>query len=166
MPGGVLGLSAGDAGARYMVLPAILLLAILALALWRGAQWRGGGGATRAPAWDCGFIAPPVHLPFGNAATQPSGAGFAQPISRMLAGPLMAARENVAVPPPGSMASAEYSASGADPTWRALTALRAARHAVSNRVDRFRALSVRHALGLLFATLVLLLAVLAVLERP
>ena len=166
MPGSMLGLSAGDAGARYMVLPAILLLAILALALWRGAQWRGGGGATRAPAWDCGFIAPPVHLPFGNAATQPSGAGFAQPISRMLAGPLMAARENVAVPPPGSMASAEYSASGADPTWRALTALRAARHAVSNRVDRFRALSVRHALGLLFATLVLLLAVLAVLERP
>jgi hypothetical protein len=84
----------------------------------------------------------------------------------MLAGPLMAARERVAVPPPGSMASAEYSASGADPTWRGLTALRAARHAASNRVDRFRALSVRHALGLLFATLVLLLAVLAGLERP
>jgi len=166
VPGGVLGLSAGDAGARYMVLPAFVLLAVLALALWRGAQWRGGGGATRAPAWDCGFIAPPVHLPFGNAATQPSGEGFAQPISRMLAGPLMAARERVAVPPPGSMSSAEYNASGADPTWRGLTALRAARHAASNRVDRFRALSVRHALGLLFATLVLLLAVLAGLERP
>lgn len=166
VPGGFFGLSAGDAGARYMVLPAGLLLAVLALALWRGAQWRGGGGATRAPAWDCGFTAPPAHLPFGNPATQPSGEGFSQPISRMLAGPLLAARWQVAVPPPGSLAPARYAAASADPTWRALTALRAARHAVSQRVDGFRALSVRHALGLMFATLVLLLAVLAGLERP
>ncbi len=166
MPGGWLGLSAGDAGARYMVLPAVLLLLALAALLWRAVQWRGGGGAIRAAPWDCGFIAPPAHLPFGNPATQPSGEGFSQPISRMLAGPLMAARESVSVPRPGDMAAAGYTTTGADPTWRALTALRSARHAASIRVDGFRALSVRHALGLMFATLVLLLAVLAGLERP
>ena len=165
MPGGVLGLFVGDSGARYMVLPVLALLGLLGFGLWRAGAWRAAG-ATRAAAWDCGFAAPPPHLPFGNPATQPSGAGFAQPIARMLGTPLLSAWERVAVPPPGSMAPAQRYAASADPTWRALLWLRRIRHWLSGQGDRLRMLSVRHSLGLMFATLVLLLAVLAVLERP
>ena len=161
VPASLFGLTAGDAGASYLVLPAAFLLVAFAVALGR----TGRGHAT-APAWDCGFLAPPPHLPFGDPATQPSGPGFAQPIARMLGQPLLAAREAVAAPAPGSMAPALHEARAADPTWRALAALRRARHTTSLQADRLRSLSIRHALGLIFATLVLLLAVLAGLERP
>ncbi len=163
VPGGPFGLVAGDAGARYLVLPAALLLVLLALALWRAA---GGRGQVVAPAWDCGYLAPPPHLPFGDPDTQPSGAGFAQPIARMLGAPLLAAREAVVAPSPGSMAPALHAARHTDPCWGALAQLRRARHALSGQADRLRFLSIRHALGLVFATLVLLLAVLAGFERP
>jgi len=163
MPGGPLGLAAGDAGARYLVLPVVTLLAILAAMLWRAGA---GRGHATAPAWDCGYLAPPAHLPFGDPLTQPSGAGFSQPIARMLGAPLLAAREHVTAPAPGSMAPALHEAQSTDPGWRALTWLRGARHALSGQADRMRGLSIRHALGLIFATLVLLLAVLAGLERP
>jgi len=165
-PGGVFGLSAGDAGARYLVLPAALLLGLLALALWRAGMFSAGGSAARAPAWDCGYIAPPPHMPFGFPDTQPSGAGFAQPIARMLGAPLLAGTDVVTVPPPGSPVPARRRAGTTDPTWAALAALRQARHGLSRFLDRLRTLSIRHSLGLMFATLVLLLAVLAVLERP
>ncbi|MBC7431765.1 MAG: hydrogenase 4 subunit B [Rubritepida sp.] len=161
VPASLFGLTAGDAGASYLVLPAAFLLVAFAVALGR----TGRGHAT-APAWDCGFLAPPPHLPFGDPATQPSGPGFAQPIARMLGRPLLAAREAVAAPGPGSMAPALHEARAADPTWRALAALRRARHSITLQADRLRGLSIRHALGLIFATLVLLLAVLAGLERP
>ena len=111
-------------------------------------------------------MAPPPHLPFGDPATQPTGAGFAQPIARMLGAPLLAAREAVTAPAPGDMAPALHEFRMADPAWRALAALRRTRHALSLQADRLRALSIRAALGLIFATLVLLLAVLAGLERP
>ena len=167
VPGGVLGLAAGDAGAGYLVLPAAFLLAVFAVAMWRaGTGIAASQGHATAPAWDCGYLAPPPHLPFGEPATQPSGAGFGQPIARMLGAPLLSWREAVAVPGPGSMAPALRVAKSADPTWRALAGLRRARHVLSGQADRLRGLSIRQALGMIFATLVLLLAVLAGLERP
>lgn len=163
LPGGWIGLAAGDAGARYQALPAAILLAAFAVAMWRAGA---GRGHTTAPAWDCGALAPPPHLPFGDPATQPSAAGFAQPIARMVAAPLLAAREAVTPPLPGQATPALYAAGFADPAWRALAQLRRARHALSGQAERLRALSIHQALRLLFATLVLLLAVLAGLERP
>jgi hypothetical protein len=51
---------------------------------------RQAPGIVRGPAWDCGFIAAPHHLPFGDPATQVSAAGMAQPLRRMLGKTLLA----------------------------------------------------------------------------
>lgn len=43
-------------------------------------------GVRHVPAWDGGFAAPPPWLPFGDPATQPSSAGFSQPLLQGLGG--------------------------------------------------------------------------------
>jgi formate hydrogenlyase subunit 3/multisubunit Na+/H+ antiporter MnhD subunit len=41
-------------------------------------------GTTETPAWNGGFGAPPIWLPFGDPLTQPSATGFAEPLRRAL----------------------------------------------------------------------------------
>ena len=91
---------------------------VLLLLLGGGVLWfarRQAPGIVRGPAWDCGFIAPPHHLPFGDPATQVSAAGMAQPLRRMLGKTLLAAREKVEMPPPGNTAPARLEAGFHDP---------------------------------------------------
>jgi formate hydrogenlyase subunit 3/multisubunit Na+/H+ antiporter MnhD subunit len=86
-----------EGGAGY----APLIVFVLLLLLGGGVLWfarRQAPGIVRGPAWDCGFIAPPHHLPFGDPATQVSAAGMAQPLRRMLGKTLLAAREKVEMP--------------------------------------------------------------------
>ncbi|MBY0339295.1 MAG: hydrogenase 4 subunit B, partial [Acetobacteraceae bacterium] len=122
--------------------------------------------AARGPAWDCGYIAPPPHLPFGDPLTQPTGAGLGQPLRRMLGETLLAAREEVTPAPPGSADPARHDVRWRDLSVAAILApLGAARHAATLRVERLRNLTARQCLALSFGALVLLLALVAWLER-
>ncbi|MCP6423503.1 hypothetical protein NL463_29775, partial [Klebsiella pneumoniae] len=68
------------------------------------------GAVRRAPPWDCGF-------PNASPLAQYSAASFAQPIRRVFARGLFAAREKVEMPPPGALTPARFSASARDPAW-------------------------------------------------
>jgi formate hydrogenlyase subunit 3/multisubunit Na+/H+ antiporter MnhD subunit len=79
------GLALAEGGASYapLLLAALLALVVLALAAMVLRLGSGTGGV-RGPAWDGGFLAPPPHLPFGDPLTQPSAAGLAEPLRRLL----------------------------------------------------------------------------------
>lgn len=109
----------------------------------------------RAPAWDCGF-------PDASPLTQYSPASFAQPVRRVFARSLFAARERIEMPPPGSLAPARFSASERDPAWTLLFhPLARAVSAVAERANRLQYLTIRQYLALVFCALVALLLVLA-----
>ncbi|WP_137125333.1 proton-conducting transporter membrane subunit [Roseomonas sp. HF4] len=159
---GLLMVGAAEGGARYWPAFAALLVA----AAVGGVAWwvrrRAPAGVARGPAWDCGYIAPPAHLPFGDPATQPSAAGFGQPLRRMLGAGLLAAREEVRMPPPGSTLPAVLEAGYRDPALAALEGpLPRWRDALAAQAERLRDLSIRQCLGLTFGTVVLMLALLA-----
>ncbi|MDO9503682.1 proton-conducting transporter membrane subunit [Falsiroseomonas sp.] len=155
----------GDGGARYWPLALTLLLAVVGGAIWWLVRRRAPAGVARGPAWDCGFIAPPQHLPFGDPVTQPSAAGFGQPLRRMLGGSLLAAHESVVMPRPGDPAPARLTSGYADPSEAWLLApLARWRDALAVRAEKLRDLPLTATLMLPFGTLVALLALAAWLE--
>jgi formate hydrogenlyase subunit 3/multisubunit Na+/H+ antiporter MnhD subunit len=110
----------------------------------------------RAPAWDCGF-------PNADPITQYGGGSFAQPIRRVLGTALMAAREEVEMPPPGDMAPARLRVTTRDLAWSHLyLPVAAAVAAVATRANGLQFLTIRRYLGLVFASLILLLVGLAI----
>lgn len=160
---GLLKVAVGDGAAAYWPLGlAVLLTACLAAAVF-AVKRRGAPDSTRGPAWDCGFTAPPPHLPFGDPVTQPSAAGLGQPLRRMLGG-VLAARETVEMPPPGDPSPARIDVARRDPAIALLARLATLRDAVVERAERLRDLSIRQSLMLPFGTLLLLLALIAWLE--
>ena len=169
---GLFSVSVGDGAASYWPLGIALLLAVSGAAVLAVAKGRGLPGIARVaeenargPAWDCGFAAPPAHLPFGDPVTQPSAAGVGQPLRRMLGQPVLAAHEAVVMPEPGDTSPARIEAGFRDPSFALLLApLSAAREAVVARTERLRHLSIRKTLMLPFATLVALLVLIAWLE--
>jgi hydrogenase-4 component B len=109
----------------------------------------------RAPAWDCGF---PVPTP----VTQYSATSFAQPIRRVFGTVFFAARESIAMPPPGDMAAASLAVSVRDLIWDEIYApLARGVAAAADRLNALQFLTIRRYLSLVFALLVLLLLVLA-----
>jgi hypothetical protein len=80
-------LALAEGGAAYapLLLAALLGLLVLALAALV-ARLAPGASVARGPAWDGGFLQPPPHLPFGDPLTQPSAAGSAEPLRRLLRG--------------------------------------------------------------------------------
>jgi len=79
------GLALAEGGAAYAPLLLAALLALVALAFAALVlRLAPAAGVARGPAWDGGFLAPPPHLPFGDPQTQPSAAGLAEPLRRML----------------------------------------------------------------------------------
>lgn len=164
----------GDGAASYWPVGIALLLAASGVAVWGGVKQRALPGvgreraaeeSARGPAWDCGFAAPPPHLPFGDPVTQPSAAGLGQPLRRMLGAPVLAAREAAVLPPPGDTSPARLEAGFRDPSFALLLApLSCAREAVVARTERLRHLSIRQTLVLPFATLVALLVLIAWIE--
>jgi NADH:ubiquinone oxidoreductase subunit 5 (subunit L)/multisubunit Na+/H+ antiporter MnhA subunit len=162
---GVLLIGAADGGARYWPALVALLAACAIGAVWWLVRRRAPAGVARGPAWDCGFIAAPAHLPFGDPTTQPSAAGFGQPLRRMLGESLLAAREHVTMPPPGTTRASVLEAGFSDPALVALEGpLPRWREALSTQAERLRDLSIRQCLGLTFGAVVLMLALLAWLE--
>jgi formate hydrogenlyase subunit 3/multisubunit Na+/H+ antiporter MnhD subunit len=166
---GLFAIGVGDGAASYAPLGIALLLALAGAVLWFAVKRPARGEPARGPAWDCGFIAPPPHLPFGDPLTQPSPGGLGQPIRRMLGSPLLAAHEAARLPEPGTTAPAGIEAGFGDPAFPLLLAPMARwRDAVVRRVETLRDLSIRQALMLPFGTLVALLLLMAWLEggRP
>ncbi len=160
-----LALTAGEGATAYAPLVAGLLLATTVAALILLLRRRSPPGVTYGPVWNCGFIDPPPHLPFGDPLTQPTAGGIAQPLRRMLGAPLLAARESVDMPEPGETRAARYEASFADPAWKLVFHPAARlRDALADRAEWLRGLTIRQCLSLSFGTLVLLLVLLAWLE--
>ena len=154
-----------EGGAGYAPLIIFVLLLLIGGAALFFAR-RQAPGVMRGPAWDCGFIAPPHHLPFGDPATQVSAAGMAQPLRRMLGKTLLAAREAVEMPPPGSTAPARVQAGFHDPVLALITGpLPRARDRLAVLAERLRDFSLRQCLALGFAVLLALMALLIWLER-
>ncbi len=69
----------------YAPLPLALLMVFLAGIAFLALRRFAVRGEREAPAWNGGFGKPPVWLPFGNPATQPTASGFAEPVRRVLA---------------------------------------------------------------------------------
>ncbi|MBI2738434.1 MAG: hydrogenase 4 subunit B [Rhodospirillales bacterium] len=110
----------------------------------------------RGPAWDCGFPDP-------SPATQYTASSFAQPLRRVYGAAVFAARETVDMPPPGDSRPARFSVVLVDYVWQALYA--APGRAVlrlSERLNTLQFLTIRRYLVLMFAALVVLLAIAAV----
>lgn len=159
-------LALGDGGSRYLPGLAALLLALAVGGLALAVRRRSPREPARGPAWDCGFLPPPPHMPFGDPLSQVSAMGLGQPIRRSLGGLAIAPREWLVNQPPGAPAPATLRVEGRDRGFtRLLYPLARARRALSREAEKLRGLSLRFYLGLTFGTLVSLLALVAILER-
>lgn len=108
----------------------------------------------RAPAWDCGFPDP-------NPATQYTAMSFAQPVRRVFGTVAFRAREQVRMPPPGSVAPARLDVAQRDLVWDGIYApLARAIELVSQRLNVLQFLTIRRYLSLVFLALVALLVAL------
>lgn len=146
----------------YIALTALLLPALTLAILWRLRPTPPRQG----PAWDCGFGADTARLPFGEPLTQYSAAGFSQPIRRTLGTPILAARETIDMPPPGTFRPAHLTVTLSDPaTTHLLTPIATLRDHLSARADSLQFLTIRRSLAVMVWTLVLFLAVVALVEQ-
>ena len=160
-----LDLAVGDAGSRYMALGASVLLVVIAVALFFAVRRRSTQAAARGPAWDCGFMPPPAHLPHGNPLSQVSASGLGQPIRRSLGVLAVAVHEHHVMQGPGVAAAATLRVEAEDRGFtQMLYPLARARRVLSREAEMLRGLSLRIYLGLTFGTLVFLLALIALLE--
>lgn len=110
----------------------------------------------RGPAWGCGFSDP---VP----AAQYSGGSFAQPIRRVFGTLAFHARDHVEMPAPGDTRPARLNVELHDLIWEAMyVPIAGAVGRASERLNRLQFLTIRRYLSLVFATLVVLLLVLAI----
>ncbi len=110
----------------------------------------------RAPAWDCGFPDP-------SPATQYTASSFAQPIRRVFGSHVFAAHDAVDMPAPGDMRPAKFEARLRDLIWDWLYApVAVAVEDVARRLNWLQFLTIRRYLTLVFFSLIILLAVLAI----
>jgi hydrogenase-4 component B len=110
----------------------------------------------RGPAWGCGFS---DSVP----AAQYGGGSFAQPIRRVFGTLAFHARDHVEMPPPGDVRPARLRIELHDLVWEDMYApIASAVSLSSERLNRLQFLTIRRYLSLVFATLVILLLVLAI----
>jgi hydrogenase-4 component B len=110
----------------------------------------------RAPAWDCGF-------PDASPITQYTAGSFAQPIRRVFGTLVFQAREQVAMPPPGSLEPARLTVVVRDLIWEGIYApIAGIVGFAADRLNVFQFLTIRRYLSLVFLALVVLLLVLTI----
>ncbi len=150
----------------YSALGIALILALSAgLVVWL-VRARAVPGHRFGPVWDGGFGPPPAWLPFGDPLTQYGGASFAQPLQRVLGAALLRARETVDMPSPGETRPARIAVAMEDPAERALFGpLAALRPRLVVLADRCWLPGIRRTLAVVFAVLVFLLTVVAIVEQ-
>jgi hydrogenase-4 component B len=137
----------------------LLLFFFIALAAGLGAEvihrWASAAARRSAP-WDCGF-------PDASPATQYSAGSFSQPIRRVFGSVVFRAREEVAMPAPGDGRPARLQVRMRDVPWEAIYApLARLVGFAAEKLNGLQFLTIRGYLTLVFATLVALLAALAV----
>jgi formate hydrogenlyase subunit 3/multisubunit Na+/H+ antiporter MnhD subunit len=163
--GGLLVAPQADAPGYAAPAVAVLLGLALALVIWI-VRSRTIPGHRLASAWDCGFGDAPAWLPFGDPATQYSGASFGQPLRRTLGSAVLGGRETVDIPEPGDTRPAKLSVTLQDPAEATLFQPAARlRDVLSAVADRMQFLTIRRTLSVLFLALVLFLAAVALLEQ-
>jgi hydrogenase-4 component B len=110
----------------------------------------------RGPAWGCGFGDP-------TPAAQYSGVSFAQPIRRVFGSLIFHARDHVEMPPPGDVRPARLKIEVHDLIWEGVyEPIKDAIWFIADRLNRLQFLTIRNYLSLVFATLIILLLVLAI----
>jgi hypothetical protein len=109
----------------------------------------------RSDFWDCGYPDP-------STAVQYSGSSFAMPIRRVFGSTVFLVKETVNMPAPGETRAARFQLKVSDPAWHFLygPVVRGVLR-VSARLNALQFLTIRSYLTLVFATLVLLLLVVA-----
>ncbi len=109
----------------------------------------------RSDIWDCGYPEP-------LAAAQYTGSSFAMPIRRVFGTSMFLVRERVDMPRPGESRAARFHVRIVDPAWRYLygPAARTVTRAALV-LNPLQSLTIRNYLTLVFATLVVLLLVVA-----
>jgi hydrogenase-4 component B len=109
----------------------------------------------RSDIWDCGYPDP-------TAATQYTSSSFAMPIRRVFGATVFMVREKVDMPRPGETRAAHFHVKVFDPAWRFIYGP-AARAVLKSTLalNQLQFLTIRRYLTLVFATLVLLLLVVA-----
>jgi len=109
----------------------------------------------RSDIWDCGYPDP-------APTTQYTSSSFAMPIRRVFGATVFVVRERLDMPRPGETRAGHFHVKVLDPAWRFIygpVARRALRAALA--LNRLQFLTIRRYLTLVFATLVLLLLVVA-----
>nr|WP_314076234.1 proton-conducting transporter membrane subunit [uncultured Roseococcus sp.] len=159
-------LALGELGTRYAPWAVAGLLALAVTILVFAVRRRSKLEAVHAPAWDCGFMAPPPHLPFGDPLSQVSAAGLGQPIRRSLGGVALVIHERHGAAAPGSAQPATLRVTAEDRgVAQLLRPLARARRRLSREAEGLRNLTLRAYLGIAFGTLLGLLSLVAWLER-
>jgi formate hydrogenlyase subunit 3/multisubunit Na+/H+ antiporter MnhD subunit len=140
----------------YDGLLVFVMIALAALGAALLARRVSARATRRSPAWDCGF-------PQASPNTQYSATSFAQPIRRVFGAVVFRARERVRMPAPGDTTPATLELELHDTVWEACYApiIRAV-NAIADRLTTLQFLTIRNYLMLVFATLVVLLAVLGI----
>jgi hypothetical protein len=113
----------------------------------------------RSDAWDCGHR---EDIP----ENQYTGQSFSQPLRRVFADTLFAAREQIEMPEPGDLAPARLTVRVIDPIWLGLYASTMwLVDFIADRVNILQFLTVRRYLLMMFSTLVILLLVVALRQQ-
>jgi formate hydrogenlyase subunit 3/multisubunit Na+/H+ antiporter MnhD subunit len=156
----------GEVGARYAPWAVAGLLALAVVLIAFAVRRRSKLVPTRGPAWDGGFMPPPAHLPFGDPLSQVSAAGLGQPIRRSLGAIALGIVERHEAAPPGSALPATLRVEAEDRGFtHVLQPLTRLRRTLSREAELLRNLTLRVYLSISFGTLVVLLALVALLER-
>lgn len=164
---GIFVLSPSAAMPGYVPLGVALLLAVIAgLGLMARRHFAKVGAELGGPPWDCGYTAPPQWLPFGNTAAQYGAASFSQPLRRMLGASILHAHEAVEMRQPGDTRPGSLTVTMRDPAAALLFGpLAAIRSWISVRAEGIQFLTVRRTLTIMFGSLVLFLALIALWEQ-
>ena len=137
----------------------LLLLAFIAASAGLAAEviHRWASNLTRkSDPWDCGF-------PDASPATQYTAGSFSQPIRRVFGTVVFRAREDVDMPAPGDSRAARLHVELRDLLWETLYLPAAALVGfAAEKLNRVQFMTIRGYLTLVFAALVVLLAILAI----
>jgi len=145
----------GSYSGTVLVMVGLGMVALTVFAVHR----LGTTALRRSDAWDCGHR---EDIP----QSQYTGQSFAQPLRRVFAETLFAAREEVEMPEPGDLGPASLKVTVIDPIWLGLYAsIMWLIDFIADRVNVLQFLTVRRYLLMMFATLVILLLVVALRQQ-